>query len=143
MYIFNVVRTCYRILSSRALRWFASLQVFYLLSALMQVFGIASIGPFVAIISNPAIIHSHSALSKIYTSLHFTSDKQFIISSACLSIFMILVSNLVAGLTYGLSFRFSVHIGNLLLQRNKSSRSSRHNQQTTRLLIQSMNDPGP
>jgi ABC-type multidrug transport system fused ATPase/permease subunit len=114
MYILNIVRTCYRILSSRALRWFSSLQVFYLISALMQVFGIASIGPFVAIISNPAIIHSHSALSKIYTSLHFTSDKQFIISSACLSIFMILVSNLVAGLTYGLSFRFSVHVGNLL-----------------------------
>jgi ABC-type multidrug transport system fused ATPase/permease subunit len=114
MYIFNVVRTCYRILSSRALRWFASLQVFYLLSALMQVFGIASIGPFVAIVSNPAIIHSHSVLSKIYTILHFTSDQQFIISSACLSIFLILVSNMVAGLTYGLSFRFSVHIGNLL-----------------------------
>ena len=69
MYILNIVRTCYRILSSRALRWFSSLQVFYLISALMQVFGIASIG-----------LTSYALLSAIDNQLASTTLDQYLLA---------------------------------------------------------------
>jgi ABC-type multidrug transport system fused ATPase/permease subunit len=114
MYILTVIFTSYRILGSRALKWFASLQAFYLVSAVVQVFGIASIGPFITILSRPEIIHSNAILSYLYTQLGFSSDNQFMIASAFLSILLIGLSNLVAGVTYWLSYRFAVHVGSSL-----------------------------
>jgi ABC-type multidrug transport system fused ATPase/permease subunit len=114
MHILSVIRSAFGILGKVDLKRFGWLQLFYLVSAMIQVFGVASIGPFISILSNPEVIHSNAVLSWIYANCGLTSDRQFMIASACLSMVLIAVSNLFAGLTYWLTYRFSVHIGSKL-----------------------------
>ena len=114
MYILSVIRSAFGILGKIDLKRFAWLQLFYLVSAMIQVFGVASIGPFISILSNPDVIHSNAVLSWLYDRSGLESDRQFMIASACLSMVLIAVSNLFAGLTYWLTYRFSVHIGSKL-----------------------------
>ncbi len=114
MHILSVIRSAFGILGKIDLKRFAWLQLFYLVSAMIQVFGVASIGPFISILSNPDVIHSNAVLSWLYTNSGLDSERQFMIASACLSMVLIAVSNLFAGLTYWLTYRFSVHIGSKL-----------------------------
>ena len=114
MYVIDVIRQSFRILASRGRNQFIFLQLFNLLSAFIQVFGVASIAPFIAVISNPEIIHSNSILAACYAAAGFSSDTQFIAAFAVISVCLILLSNLITGVTYWLSFRFSIDIGSLL-----------------------------
>ncbi|WP_416397974.1 ABC transporter ATP-binding protein [Allohahella sp. A8] len=94
-----------------------ALQFVFLIAAFFQVIGIASIGPFIAILSNPDIIHSNDILSAIYQYLGFETDLLFIMAVALGSLVMILLSNAVAALTMWLTLRFSVALGSSLQQK--------------------------
>jgi len=114
MYVIDVIRQSFRILASRGRNPFIFLQLFNLISAFIQVFGVASIAPFIAVISNPEIIHTNSILAACYAAAGFSSDTQFIAAFAVMSVCLIIMSNLITGLTYWLSFRFSIDIGSQL-----------------------------
>jgi len=58
----------------------------------MEVAGIASIAPFLAVVTDPSIIHSNSYLSVIYKELGFSSEKSFIIGSGVLFICVLVIS---------------------------------------------------
>jgi len=47
---------------------------------LTEITGIASITPFMAVVSNPDIIHSNKYLHQIYTIMNFTTLNQFMFS---------------------------------------------------------------
>jgi ABC-type multidrug transport system fused ATPase/permease subunit len=64
-----------------------------LITAILETFGVASIAPFIAVISTPEIIHENSYLSAIYKLLNLDSDNAFIILLGVVSIVMILLSN--------------------------------------------------
>lgn len=114
MYILNVIFRAYQILNARGRKYFIPLQAFFLFSAFIQVVGVASIAPFIGILSNPDTIHANDILSTFYSKFNFSSDNEFIITFAFLSLFLIFLSNLVTGLTLWLSFKFSIFIGNIL-----------------------------
>lgn len=114
MYIINVIKNIFSVLDSRTKKQYLVLQLFFLFSAFMQVAGIASIGPFIAIISNQEIIHTNNMLSFMFETGGFESNLQFIIAVATGSLVMILISNGVAGLTIWLTFKFSVNLGSKL-----------------------------
>lgn len=116
MYIFNVIKNILATLDGETKRKYIALQFVFFIAAFFQVVGIASIGPFISILSNPDVIHSNSILSYVYQALGFTDDLQFIIATAAGSLIMILVSNSVAGITIWLSFKFSVMLGSRLQQ---------------------------
>lgn len=117
MYIFNVIKTIISILDARNRKKYFALQLVFLFSAAFQVAGIASIGPFISILSNPSIIHTNAVLSWVYQQFGFETDLQFIIAAALGSLIMILLSNAVAGITIWLTFRFSVSLGSSLQQK--------------------------
>lgn len=116
MYIFNVIKNILATLDGQTKRKYIALQLVFFIAAFFQVVGIASIGPFISILSNPDVIHSNAILSYAYQTLGFTTDLQFIIATAAGSLIMILVSNSVAGITIWLSFKFSVMLGSRLQQ---------------------------
>ena len=58
----------------------------------MEVAGIASIAPFLAVVTDPSIIHSNSYLSFIYKELGFSSEKSFIIGLGVLFISVLVIS---------------------------------------------------
>lgn len=114
MYIFKVIKNIFSVMDERTKRQYIVLQIFFLFAAFFQVAGIASIGPFISIVSNQDIIHSNAILSFIYDFGNFSSNKQFIIAAAAGSLVMILLSNAIAGLTMWFTFRFSVVLGSRL-----------------------------
>ena len=116
MYIFNVIKNILETMDANTRKKYFALQLIFLFSAFFQVAGIASIGPFISILSNPGIIHSNAVLSYFFQLLGFSSDLQFIVAAAVGSLIMILLSNTVAAITIWLTFRFSVTLGSRLQQ---------------------------
>lgn len=117
MYIFNVVKNILATLDADMKRKYIGLQIIFFLSAFFQVVGIASIGPFISILTNPEIIHQNSVLSYVYETLGFKSNTQFIFFAAGGSLALILLSNLVAGFTIWVTWRFSILLGSHLQQK--------------------------
>lgn len=60
---------------------------------LTEITGIASITPFMAVVSNPDIIHSNKYLHQVYTVMNFTSLNQFMFFLGVVIIFVIAFSN--------------------------------------------------
>lgn len=114
MYIVQIIRNIFKLLSKEQRTKMLLLQVFFIFSAIVQVVGVASIAPFIGIISNPESIHSNSFLKILYDLLPVDSDQQFIIFFAVLSVTMIVLSNAVSALTLWLLLKFSIAIGSQL-----------------------------
>lgn len=114
MYILYIIRSIYSVLNPEQKARMLLIQLFFIFSALVQVIGIASIAPFIGIISNPASIHTNSVLSYIYNAGDFQSTQSFIVGFAFLSIGMICISNIVSALTLWLQIKFSIYIGSNL-----------------------------
>ena len=111
MYILSIIRSIYAVLSKEQKTKMLLLQLFFAFSAVVQVVGVASIAPFIGIISNPESIHTNKVLSTIYDLGKFNSTNEFILGFALLSIAMILISNGVSALTLWLQLRFSIYLG--------------------------------
>jgi len=73
------------------------------MNALMQVLGIASVMPFLALIANPGVIQEQAILSWTYTTLGFDSTLAFTIFAGVGVLVLLILSNAFAALTqYGL-----------------------------------------
>lgn len=111
MYILSIIRSIYAVLSREQKTKMLLLQFFFAFSAIVQVVGVASIAPFIGIISNPETIHTNKVLATIYDLGNFESNNEFILGFALLSIAMIVISNGVSAITLWLQLRFSIYLG--------------------------------
>jgi len=111
MYIIQIIRNIFKLLTKEQRSRMLLLQIFFIFSAIVQVVGVASIAPFIGIISNPESIHSSPLLKFLYNILAVSSDQEFIIAFAILSVSMIFISNGVSALTLWLLLKFSISIG--------------------------------
>lgn len=111
MYILSIIRSIYAVLNKEQKRRMLWLQIFFAFSAIVQVVGVASIAPFIGIISNPESIQTNKFLSLIYEFGRFQSTESFILGFALLSIAMIVISNGVSALTLWLQLKFSIYLG--------------------------------
>ena len=66
------------------------------LLALVETAGIGSVGPFLAVATNPAIIQSNPLLSFAYRRFGFTSDAQFVITTGLVVITITVIRNILA-----------------------------------------------
>jgi ABC-type multidrug transport system fused ATPase/permease subunit len=64
------------------------------LMGFIELIGVGSMGPFISIISNPAIIHTNTYLNSIYTHFNFQADNSFIIAFGIAVIIILAISNL-------------------------------------------------
>lgn len=87
------------------------MQIFFAFSALVQVIGVASIAPFIGIISNPESIQKNDVLAAIYRTGGFESNQEFILGFAMLSVAMIVISNAMSAITLWVQLKFSVYLG--------------------------------
>jgi|GEM_PF-470542 len=117
MYIIRVIREIFKILDVSDKRNYLILQIFFIFSALLQVVGIASIAPFISVLSSPSVIHDNPALSFFYQFGEFKSEISFIVGLAIFSLVMIVVSNVAGAITVWLTFRLSVIQGSKLQQK--------------------------
>ena len=64
-----------------------------LIMALLEVVGVASIAPFMAVISTPEMIHENSYLSVLYTLFNINSNNEFTILLGSAIVILLLLSN--------------------------------------------------
>jgi ATP-binding cassette, subfamily B, bacterial PglK len=93
------------------------LQFLLLFTAVLQVIGIASIAPFISMVSNPRAIENNIVISVIYNNLSFSSIDQFLIVYAIAVVALIVIGNSISSIALWLLFKFSVLVGASLQRR--------------------------
>lgn len=83
------------------------LVVAIILMAMVDMIGIASIFPFLSVISDPDIIQTNSKLKMVYDSLGFSSKDAFLIALGGVSFALLIVSNVVRALVNIALLRFT------------------------------------
>ncbi|MCP8882620.1 ABC transporter ATP-binding protein/permease [Devosia sp. XJ19-1] len=95
------------LLSPREQRQALLLLGMMMISALLEVAGIASVMPFIIVLTDPSIIHSNPALSLAYDSLGFADGRAFLIALGGVLLFTFLASLSFRGLTLYAIQRYS------------------------------------
>lgn len=90
------------------------LMPFVLLNALIQVAGIASVMPFLALVASPEIIESNAFLRLVYGTLGFTSEASFLVFVGVGVLVVLVISNAVAAWTHLSLLRFSWDMNHVL-----------------------------
>ncbi len=95
------------LLSTSERRQLYGLSVITAMMALMEVAGIASIVPFLAVLGNPDIVHSNQWLSWFYASLGFQTNNGFLFFLGLLVFFVLVLNNGFAAFTTWVLLRFT------------------------------------
>jgi len=95
----SIIKKILKLLTRRERKRFYLLFGAMTISALIEVAGIASIIPFLSLITNPALIDDNRILNWLYTTLNFQSPDRFLIFSGIVVILFLIVSNIVVLLT--------------------------------------------
>lgn len=111
MYIIKIIQSIYKTLNQEQKTKMLLLQIFFAFSALVQVIGVASVAPFIGILSNPESIQTNGVLAMLYELGGFTSNQEFLFAFALLSIAMIIISNGMSALTLWVQLKFSIYLG--------------------------------
>jgi len=88
-----------------------------LIMGLMDIAGIASIMPFMAIVANPEAVHTNKYLSEVYYSLGFQSVEKFLLFIGIAVLGVLVLNNLLSALTNWLLLRFTYMRGHVLAER--------------------------
>ena len=89
----DVYKKLFFLLSSREKRNAFLLFFITVIMGLLEVLGVASVMPFIAVVANPDIIHSNIYLKTVYAKLMFTNEQYFLYFLGILS-FLIVVGSL-------------------------------------------------
>lgn len=105
------LRRIWELLTPRERRRFGLVIGGMLLVALIETAGVGSIGPFMALVSDPGLINEHESLTWVFTTLGFESTYGFLLfAGAAVLAFIILSNGLSAGVTWlMLRFIWSIH----------------------------------
>ncbi|HEY5932811.1 MAG TPA: hypothetical protein VIT63_07830, partial [Nitrospira sp.] len=90
-------------------------------SGLIDVLGVTSILPFMAVVAKPEVIHTNPWLNKIFTMLAFESVNSFLIVLGAASLGFLLFSNAVSLATTTAILSFSSNLGHNISMRILSS----------------------
>ena len=102
----ELVTKLYTLLSSRDKKKFFFLVFVIISSSFMGVTGIASIMPFVSILSNPQTVHSNKYLLWFYENLGFSDVNTYVLYAGVALLFVFLLSNLFLSFTVWFNLRF-------------------------------------
>lgn len=87
------------------------LQFLFLITALFQVAGIASIAPFITMVSNPESIQTNTILAFLYAAYPFESTTHFMITYAVGVVLLLLVGNGISSYSLWKLFQVSMKLG--------------------------------
>lgn len=97
-------------------------QIYWLLStilvmAFVEMAGIASIMPFMALVADPGLIHRHAVLSSAYAALGFSRDVAFLYFVGAVVLAVLVFNNLFSAFALWLSLRVTSLCGHTLSER--------------------------
>jgi HlyD family secretion protein len=109
--VIAILKKLHNLLTREQKRKYILLQILFATTAVIQVAGIASLAPFIALLSNQRLIHENPILAKAYAYLNCTSDIAFLMLFAAAIMVFIVVSNAVAAFAMWASVTFSQNLG--------------------------------
>jgi HlyD family secretion protein len=87
------------------------LQILVVLMAFAEILGVASVGPFIALVSNPALVREHEFFASIYARTGFASPDDFVFWVGIGVLVLLFTGALVSMLTVWRLSLFSNKIG--------------------------------
>ena len=95
----SIFKKILKLLDERERKRLYMLFVIMSISGLIEVAGIASILPFLSLITNPALINDNRILNWLYTTLNFQSPNKFLVFIGFMVLVVLIVSNILVVLT--------------------------------------------
>ena len=89
----NIIKKIYSIISKKEQRMLYLLFLIVVVRAFLEVVGVASIMPFMSIVTDIKIIHNNKIMYGIYRYLNFANDKDFLIFAGGCVIAILVISN--------------------------------------------------
>ena len=105
------LKELFLLLTPRQKKHFLILQFFMILSAVIELFSITSIVPFIGAAADPDILENNEHIRWLYNTFGFDSLDDFLLFSGLFFVFMIIFANSVHILTLYLLNRYSARIG--------------------------------
>ncbi len=106
-----LLATMKRLLTPAQWRRYGLLQAYFVLTGFVQVAGVGSIAPFVALVADPGLVQRNALAARAYQALGFTNDTELLIAMALFTMVLIAISNAIAAGATWLIMRFSLSIG--------------------------------
>ena len=103
--------TLRQLLTPAQWRRYALLQAYFVLTGFLQVAGVGSIAPFVALVADPGLVQRNAMAARVYAALGFSNDTELLVTMALFTMALIAVSNAIAAGATWLIMRFSLSIG--------------------------------
>tara|TARA_B100000035_G_scaffold313498_1_gene327358 strand:+ start:915 stop:2696 length:1782 start_codon:yes stop_codon:yes gene_type:complete len=114
------IKKIYKILSNKERKKAFFLLILILFSATLDVIGIASIVPLIALLSNPGLIENNIIINHVYVFFKFQDPKIFLFYTGVVFFIVFVISMILRSLTVYLQVRFSLmceySVGKRLLQ---------------------------
>lgn len=107
----HLIRRVLQLLDASQRRHYVLLQGVFLLAAMVQLLSVASIAPFIALLSEPELIHLNRHSRRVYDLLSLKSDREFLVLVAFALMGVIVVTNAVQAWTSWLSSSFARRVG--------------------------------
>lgn len=101
----------YRLLEQREKKALLKLQVLVCLMSLAELVAIASVGPFMAIVAKPEVVHSNEYLNRLYLFLECENEYQFLAISGLTALTLLASSTAFTLFTNWRLFRFGAQLG--------------------------------
>ncbi|WP_018175019.1 MULTISPECIES: ABC transporter ATP-binding protein [unclassified Thioalkalivibrio] len=105
--MFRTLRKLNALLHPRDRRKVGLLVILMIVAAFMQTVGVASVMPFLAVLSDPDMVHDHALLSEAYNTLGFESTGEFLYFLGVAAFVMFMLGTLLQALTQWSITRFS------------------------------------
>jgi len=109
--VLTLAKQIHGLLTRSQWRNYLLLQSLFGITALIQVAGISSLAPFIALIANKELIHKNNFSAFIYDRLAFTSDVAFLMFFGVAVMIFIVASNGIAAITTWFTVKFSLTLG--------------------------------
>src|SRR5437870_9294088 len=106
--MFSSIRKIFALLSSTERRQLPWLFLAFVIMALLEVAGIASIMPFLAMVTNPEMIHTNRLLQWFYSAFGSPSTRTFLFAIGGIVLALLVASNLMTMLTTWMLLSYSL-----------------------------------
>ena len=99
--MFKIVKQLFSLLSTKQRKKFYFLQVLVILMALMEIIGVASIVPFMAIVGDTSQLSQDNIFGKAYIASGIDSEFRFVLILGICVLIMLLIASMVSISLYG------------------------------------------
>ena len=106
----DLIRRVWRLLTPRQRRRALWLQAYFVLAGLVQMLGVASIAPFIALLANPGLITTHPLLQPVYAWSGLATPTAFLVGVALALMAIIIASNAIVAFSTWLLMTFALRL---------------------------------